>query len=67
MCVFLTFMFSFFLSRMKIENATLKESMESIEHLTSSIRRLRLTLLEVILFTLSIEQKFLYLDQGICC
>ena len=52
---------------MKIENATLKESMESIEHLTSSIRRLRLTLLEVILFTLSIEQKFLYLEQGICC
>lgn len=33
-------------ARMKIENATLKESMESIEHLTSSIRRLRLTLLE---------------------
>ncbi|WVZ09272.1 hypothetical protein V8G54_013802 [Vigna mungo] len=31
-------------SRMKIENATLKESMESMEHLTSSIHRLRLSL-----------------------
>ncbi|TKY71238.1 golgin subfamily B member isoform X1 [Spatholobus suberectus] len=33
-------------ARMKIENATLKESMESMEHLTSSIRRLRLSLLK---------------------
>ncbi|KAL9327972.1 hypothetical protein ACSQ67_002975 [Phaseolus vulgaris] len=32
------------LIRMKIENATLKESMESMEHLTSSIHRLRLSL-----------------------
>ncbi|XP_052725234.1 uncharacterized protein LOC108319975 isoform X2 [Vigna angularis] len=31
-------------ARMKIENATLKESMESMEHLTSSIHRLRLSL-----------------------
>ncbi|KAL2349541.1 hypothetical protein Fmac_003541 [Flemingia macrophylla] len=31
---------------MKIENATLKESMESIEHLTSSIHKLRLSLLK---------------------
>ncbi|KAK7308794.1 hypothetical protein RJT34_05036 [Clitoria ternatea] len=33
-------------ARMKIENATLKESMESMEHLTSSIHRLRLSLLK---------------------
>jgi len=32
---------------MKIENATLKESMESMEHLTSSIHRLRLSLSKV--------------------
>ncbi|KAM6558322.1 hypothetical protein CsatA_027561 [Cannabis sativa] len=32
-------------ARMKIENATLKESMESMEHLISSIHRLRLSLL----------------------
>ncbi|CAJ1924721.1 unnamed protein product [Sphenostylis stenocarpa] len=31
-------------ARIKIENATLKESMESMEHLTSSIHRLRLSL-----------------------
>ncbi|XP_031273474.1 centrosomal protein of 128 kDa isoform X2 [Pistacia vera] len=31
-------------ARMKIENATLKESMESMEHLTSSVHRLRLSL-----------------------
>ncbi|KAM3742695.1 hypothetical protein ACB098_07G087200 [Castanea mollissima] len=31
-------------ARMKIEHATLKESMESMEHLTSSIHRLRLAL-----------------------
>ncbi|XP_075673958.1 uncharacterized protein LOC142643291 isoform X4 [Castanea sativa] len=31
-------------ARMKIEHATLKESMESMEHLTSSIHRLRLSL-----------------------
>ncbi|KAF2320857.1 hypothetical protein GH714_031367 [Hevea brasiliensis] len=34
-------------ARMKIENATLKERMESMEHLTSSIRRLRLALAKV--------------------
>ncbi|CAK9141371.1 unnamed protein product [Ilex paraguariensis] len=34
-------------ARMKIENATLKESLESMEHLTSSVRRLRLALLKV--------------------
>lgn len=33
-------------ARMKIENATLKESIESMEHLTSSIHRLRLSLLK---------------------
>ncbi|RZC31675.1 TATA element modulatory factor isoform X1 [Glycine soja] len=33
-------------ARMKIENATLKESMESMERLTSSIHRLRLSLLK---------------------
>ncbi|MCH87698.1 kinesin-like protein KIF20B-like [Trifolium medium] len=32
---------------MKIENATLKESMDSMEHLTSSIHRLRLSLWKV--------------------
>ncbi|XP_052188136.1 putative WEB family protein At1g65010, chloroplastic isoform X2 [Diospyros lotus] len=32
---------------MKIENATLKESVESMEHLTSAVRRLRLSLLKV--------------------
>ncbi|KAG8368490.1 hypothetical protein BUALT_Bualt15G0051100 [Buddleja alternifolia] len=34
-------------ARMKIENATLKESLESMEHLLSSVRRLRITLLKV--------------------
>ncbi|KAJ0010697.1 hypothetical protein Pint_33667 [Pistacia integerrima] len=34
-------------ARMKIENATLKESMESMEHLTSSVHRLRLSLSKV--------------------
>ncbi|WCJ17988.1 myosin heavy chain-related [Euphorbia peplus] len=34
-------------ARMKIENATLKESLESMDHLTSSIHRLRLALLKV--------------------
>ncbi|KAF5733212.1 nucleoprotein TPR-like isoform X5 [Tripterygium wilfordii] len=34
-------------ARMKIENATLKESMESMEHLTNSIHRLRLSILKV--------------------
>lgn len=34
-------------ARMKIENATLKESMDSMEHLTSSIHRLRLSLWKV--------------------
>ncbi|XP_057991055.1 uncharacterized protein LOC110648455 isoform X3 [Hevea brasiliensis] len=34
-------------TRMKIENATLKESMDSMEHLTSSIHRLRLALAKV--------------------
>ncbi|KAF3435566.1 hypothetical protein FNV43_RR22655 [Rhamnella rubrinervis] len=33
-------------ARMKIENATLKESMDSMEHLTASIHRLRLSLLK---------------------
>lgn len=33
-------------ARMKIEHATLKESMESMEHLTSSIHRLRLSLMK---------------------
>ncbi|PSS29264.1 Sporulation-specific protein [Actinidia chinensis var. chinensis] len=35
------------IARMKIENATLKESLESMEHLTSAICRLRLSLLKV--------------------
>ncbi|KAI3445882.1 hypothetical protein Pfo_002547 [Paulownia fortunei] len=34
-------------ARMKIENATLKESLESMEHLLSSVRRLRISLLKV--------------------
>ncbi|CAH9110088.1 unnamed protein product [Cuscuta europaea] len=34
-------------ARMKVENATLRESLESMEHLTSSIRRLRHSLLKV--------------------
>ncbi|GFZ16889.1 myosin heavy chain-like protein [Actinidia rufa] len=34
------------IARMKIENATLKESLESMEHLTSAICRLRLSLLK---------------------
>ncbi|WJX54557.1 hypothetical protein P8452_40426 [Trifolium repens] len=34
-------------ARMKIENATLKESMDSMEHLISSIHRLRLSLWKV--------------------
>lgn len=34
-------------ARMRIENATLRESMESIEHLTSTLHRLRLSLLKV--------------------
>ncbi|XP_073314010.1 uncharacterized protein [Primulina huaijiensis] len=34
-------------ARMKIENATFKESLESMEHLLSSIRRLRFSLLKV--------------------
>ncbi|KAA8545768.1 hypothetical protein F0562_020781 [Nyssa sinensis] len=34
-------------ARMKIENATLKESLESMERLTSSVRRLRLSLIKV--------------------
>ncbi|XP_021277781.1 protein Spindly-B isoform X2 [Herrania umbratica] len=34
-------------ARMRIENATLKESMESMDHLTSTVRRLRLSLLKV--------------------
>jgi len=43
--------------RMKIENATLKESMESMERLTSSIHRLRLSLLKVsILFCFIFER-----------
>ncbi|XP_073119206.1 uncharacterized protein [Henckelia pumila] len=33
-------------ARMKIENATFKESLESMEHLLSSVRRLRLSLLK---------------------
>lgn len=32
------------IARMKIENATLKESLDSMEHLTSAVRRLRLSL-----------------------
>ncbi|KAL0334952.1 UNVERIFIED_CONTAM: Telomere repeat-binding factor 1 [Sesamum radiatum] len=34
-------------ARMRIENASLKESLESMEHLLSSVRRLRITLLKV--------------------
>ncbi|CAH9070790.1 unnamed protein product [Cuscuta epithymum] len=34
-------------ARMKVENATLRESLESMEHLTSSIRRLRHSLLKI--------------------
>ncbi|XP_057788131.1 uncharacterized protein LOC131005262 isoform X2 [Salvia miltiorrhiza] len=34
-------------ARMKIENATLKESLDSMEHLLSSVRRLRISLLKV--------------------
>ncbi|XP_043713056.1 uncharacterized protein LOC122661650 isoform X2 [Telopea speciosissima] len=33
-------------ARMKVENASLKESIESMDHLTSTIRRLRLSLLK---------------------
>ncbi|CAL5377499.1 unnamed protein product [Camellia sinensis] len=39
--------YSMDIARMKIENATLKESLESMEHLTSAVRRLRLSLLKV--------------------
>ncbi|XP_057496676.1 uncharacterized protein LOC130781488 isoform X1 [Actinidia eriantha] len=35
------------IARMKNENATLKESLECMEHLTSAVRRLRLSLLKV--------------------
>ena len=46
---------------MKIENATLKESLESIAHLTSLIHRLRLPLLEVILsYTFNWTEIFTY-------
>lgn len=34
-------------ARMKIENATLRESLESMEHLTTSVHRLRISLLKV--------------------
>lgn len=34
--------------RVKIENATLKESLESMEHLTTSIHRLRISLSQVV-------------------
>ncbi|CAA0814238.1 myosin heavy chain-related [Striga hermonthica] len=34
-------------ARMKIENATLKESLESMDHLLSSVRRLRISLFKV--------------------
>ncbi|PIM98046.1 hypothetical protein CDL12_29477 [Handroanthus impetiginosus] len=34
-------------ARLKIENATLRESLESMEHLLSSVRRLRISLLKV--------------------
>ncbi|TXG64089.1 hypothetical protein EZV62_011083 [Acer yangbiense] len=44
-CMIITFYFYYF--RMKIEIATLKESMQSMEHLTSSIHRLRLSLSKV--------------------
>ncbi|KAI8025145.1 hypothetical protein LOK49_LG02G03341 [Camellia lanceoleosa] len=39
--------YSMDIARLKIENATLKESLESMEHLTSAVRRLRLSLLKV--------------------
>lgn len=42
-----TYIYCFFFCRMKIDNATLKESMDSMEHLTASIHRLRLSLLKV--------------------
>ncbi|GMH03086.1 hypothetical protein Nepgr_004925 [Nepenthes gracilis] len=38
--------YSMDVARMKIEHATLKESMESMEHLTSVVRKLRLSLLK---------------------
>ncbi|XP_030522777.1 uncharacterized protein LOC115735596 isoform X2 [Rhodamnia argentea] len=38
--------YSMDIARMRIENATLKESMDSMEHITSSIHRLRLALLQ---------------------
>ncbi|XP_056160841.1 uncharacterized protein LOC115690332 isoform X3 [Syzygium oleosum] len=38
--------YSMDIARMRIENATLKESLDSMEHITSSIHRLRLTLLQ---------------------
>lgn len=38
----------FLLFRMKIENAAFQESLESMEHLTSSVRKLRLALFKVI-------------------
>lgn len=34
------------IARMRIENATLKESLDSMEHITSSIHRLRLAILQ---------------------
>ncbi|XP_022896872.1 myosin heavy chain, cardiac muscle isoform isoform X1 [Olea europaea var. sylvestris] len=34
-------------ARMKIENATLRESLDSMEHLTTSVHRLRISLLKV--------------------
>lgn len=43
-------------SRMKIENATLKESLESMDHLIRAVRRLRLSLLKVVLFSPSFHR-----------
>jgi len=44
--------------RMKIENATLKESMESMDHLISAIHRLRLALLQVIFSSSYVHDPF---------
>lgn len=59
--IILFHMFSCINFRLKIENATLKESMESMEHLTSSIDRLRVALLKVILQCLHIVNIMFYL------
>lgn len=57
------YIFCLLFIRVKIENATLKEGMESMEHLTSSIHRLRLSLLKVSYYFVPHLLKFLYLKE----